>query len=494
MSLIGSRIDNGLFILALLFAVGLIWQTPYLPMLDLPQHVGQIAVLHDMLFATHPFADELRLNFFTPYLLFYLPAVALSTLTTPLIACKILLTLSLLGFVGAGWRLLRYYGAEPFLLWLFLPAFFGLSFLGGFLTFLLAAPLVLLSLELADRYSHTPTARRAAGLITVLIALFFCHGLAFYFAFLLTGLLWLSYQWRQPITLIKGGLPLLLAAVPGIIHLYVSLVAAPTLAAPEPVIFYPIAKRLSRYLQFQAAMPDRWTVSLTGVLLLTPFLFTTARQAARGAYVLLAGLFCLWLTLPYNLAGVAFVFDRFSLYLLPFLAFALRPRLTASLIQKLARGLMVLVVFALFAHQALYQAEFAAREAPYLAALNQLPPQKRLLNLSEPELLLNLESLPTWHLASWYQSERQGWTEFNFANFIPQIVRYRDPAPAIYFTRQTQLNKFDWTTYQTDRFDFISVRHHKPLSPHLFAAARCGVTLWQQGEHWSIYRVNKTCA
>lgn len=490
---LSAKVERLCFALACALGVFLIWQTPYLPMLDLPQHVGQIAVLHDMLFASHPFAGELRLNFFTPYLLFYIPAVLLSTVTGPLLACKTLLTLSLLGFIAAGRQLLRFYQAEPFLLWLFLPAFFGLCYLAGFLTFLLAAPLVLVTLLYADRYSCTPTPRRAAGLIALLIALFFCHGLAFYFAFFLTGLLWLGRHWRQPVALFKGGLPLLLAALPAGLHLYISMVAAPTLSEPEPVQFFSLGERFSRYVLFQSAMPDMLTAALTGVLFLVPFLFATVRNGALGPRVLAGGLFVLWLTLPYNPAGVAFVFDRYSLYLLPFLALTLQPRTLTPLLSSLARYMIILAVLTLLGHQAVFQAEFAKREGSYLAALKQLPTGQRLLNLAEPELLSSIPSLPTWHLASWYQSERQGWVEFNFANFVPQIVRYRDPAPAIYYTRQTQLNKFDWAKYKADRFDFISVRHGKPLPDSLFAAAPCGVKLWQQGDGWSIYQVVKPC-
>ena len=50
------------------------------------------------------------------------------------------------------------------------------------------------------------------------------------------------------------------------------------------------------------------------------------------------------------------------------------------------------------------------------------------------------------HFASWYQAEKQGWVDFNFAAFRPQIVRFKPEKlssirPDTFYNSQEDINK-----------------------------------------------------
>ncbi|MFP3374257.1 hypothetical protein, partial [Pseudomonas sp. SIMBA_068] len=75
-----------------------------------------------------PWAPLLRINLFTPYLLGYGAAAALSFVMPVTAAFKVMLTLSFYGFVAAYVALRRRLGTDPRLDWLCVPGFFGFAY------------------------------------------------------------------------------------------------------------------------------------------------------------------------------------------------------------------------------------------------------------------------------------------------------------------------------------------------------------------------------
>src|SRR4051794_34239042 len=84
-----------------LFAAATFWFVHRPPMADLPQHAGQIALLRDLVFGQSKWQALVQVNWFTPYLAGYLPALLLSFVMPVLAALKLLLTVAYLGFVCA---------------------------------------------------------------------------------------------------------------------------------------------------------------------------------------------------------------------------------------------------------------------------------------------------------------------------------------------------------------------------------------------------------
>src|SRR5690348_4614739 len=91
---------RALFWLCCAWAVASMWLAPHLPQIDLPQHAGQVALLHDLLSGRSAWTGELRLNLLTPYLLGYLSLLALSVAMPIESAIALLYSLFFVAFIA----------------------------------------------------------------------------------------------------------------------------------------------------------------------------------------------------------------------------------------------------------------------------------------------------------------------------------------------------------------------------------------------------------
>ncbi len=112
--------------------VGLLWLSPRLPMVDLPQHAAQVVMLRDLLLSASAWTDLVEINLGTPYLAGYLLALPLTLVMPVSTALSAVLSLSLAGMIAASVALREEAGADARLDWLFLPAFFGLAWKWGY--------------------------------------------------------------------------------------------------------------------------------------------------------------------------------------------------------------------------------------------------------------------------------------------------------------------------------------------------------------------------
>src|SRR5689334_20703882 len=87
-------LDRPLFILLALWGGLIVWIAPHPPMVDLPQHAGQVALLRDMLSGNSKWFSLFRINPATPYLIGYGLALPLSYLMPISAAIKLLISLS----------------------------------------------------------------------------------------------------------------------------------------------------------------------------------------------------------------------------------------------------------------------------------------------------------------------------------------------------------------------------------------------------------------
>ncbi len=66
-----------LFTLSIAWGVSLFWLTPRLPLVDMPQHTGQIALMHDLLTVVMPAAVAFKVILSVAYVLFVCSLVRL---------------------------------------------------------------------------------------------------------------------------------------------------------------------------------------------------------------------------------------------------------------------------------------------------------------------------------------------------------------------------------------------------------------------------------
>ena len=313
-----------------LFAGATFWFAPRLPMTDLPQHAGQVAVWHDLLLGTSAWQPLVYVNYFTPYLVGYGAALLLSFVMPVSAALNLLLALAYYGFVAACVALRVRLGGDRRMDWLFLPGFFGYAYSWGFYTFLVAAPLGVLFVLLAHRYADRPTPALGVVLVAADVALFFSHGLVFLFANGIGGA-FLLIKCRRLARLLPALLPYLAVGLLCLIYVVVRLRLE---AGPSGELFDVVwgwdATRLN-FLIFSMGWPTggfdsnvAFTVLL--LLMLGAPLVLGARFQRRDAtaYVPFLVTLVVWALVPAAALSTWFLYQRFALFLLPFYALMFR--------------------------------------------------------------------------------------------------------------------------------------------------------------------------
>ena len=483
-------VERALFGATVLLGVALMWLAPRLPMTDLPQHAAQVALWRDLLLGTSPWADLVRINLLTPYLIGYGLMLPLSFIVPLDVAARIVLSLAFLGFVAGSVALRRALKGDRRLDWLGLLGFFGFAWQWGFLTFLVAAPLGLAFLVLAARHAGAPAWRGAAWLIVSGLTLLLSHGLIFLMAIGLGGLLTLRTMRR--------GYPLGMALSP-----YAVLVAIAAL-------FRLLTRNADGAMQFDVvkygiALGDRVVASLiyvegTGTSLDVPLLLLTCvallapvmmgvRLNREGGVWLFIGLAVALVALPSYAFQTAYLFQRFTLFLLPFYALLFRAPAEPQEGRSLA-GLIVIAgsCWLTLGIQAARIADFAGESRSFDTVAAAAEPGHRALALIYDRGSPAAHNTEAYmHYAAWYQADKHGFVDFNFASFHPQVVRFRPGRkPAVTDRLGWTPEMFDWSRPESRVYDYVFLRGGPGDVAAVIKASPCRLTIAAQDGPWSL--------
>lgn len=202
---------------ALVLGAAPLWVTRQLPVVDLPQHLHLISVLHRLGDTTTLYPEIFqRRPELTPYLGYYYTVSLLHWLVPLELANRLFLTAYVVGLPLSLAALLKALGRPTWPSLLALPFAYGDSFAWGFINSCSAMPLALLSCAffvhaLQDTEHRTRWAVRHAGAL-VLVLLFHVQAFAF---------LALALPWLLLLTRVQGGwrarLPALASVVPGVL-------------------------------------------------------------------------------------------------------------------------------------------------------------------------------------------------------------------------------------------------------------------------------------
>jgi hypothetical protein len=475
-----------------LFAAATFWLVPRPPMADLPQHAGQITLLHDLLRGGSKWKALVYINWFTPYFAGYGPALLLSFFMPVLAALKLLLTAAYLGFVWACVALRRAVDGDERLDWLFIPSFFGIVYAAGLYTFLLAAPLGVLFVLLALRYARSPTPALGAVLLLADLVLFFAHGLVFLFANLIGGL-FLLLRARGFARLMVTAVPYLGVAVLCLAYTLLRLRLEPAVAN-DPWSFY------GGWDGLRFSLPYLWAgwstedphntlfAVLFAVQLAVPPLLLRDRLNRGEALVPVLVTLLVWIAVPLRAQGTGALYLRFALFVLPFYALAFQPQQPTGLLRALVLPLLCGLVLAVHVERLL---AFARESAPFEEVLAAAAPDDRALAAVFDATSATGSELAYMHWPAWYQAERGGFVDFNFAHFLPQIVRYRSDRTPVRFGQedwaQNPAGGFDWDRDGAALYRYFFVRHRGPLPERFFPDGRCKPVLVKFSGDWSLY-------
>lgn len=482
-----DRIARILFALAVVWGASIFWLAPHPPMVDLPQHAGQVSLLKDLLLGKSPWAEVMQVNLLTPYLIGYGLALPLALVLPVAIALKILLSAAYIGFVCLCVALRRHFDADSRLDWLCLVSFFGFAYSWGFLTFLVAAPIGLLFILLSDRYATLPTAARGVWVLGVGLVLLASHGLTFVFGWTVGALLVMvrarsARQWLRQL----GPHAALAATCLGYFLISRHFESSFKTDLDSAFDWRWHWDRLPRALIYTSATHWMSWLPAIGALLLPCFPWLLGLRidpARRSTLVAFAVVMAILMFAPFFAMKTAFLNERFALFLMPAYAWMFtrctvsnRPWLSShGSMARIAWPLMIATCLALLSMHSMRAWRFGQETAAFDAMLSHLEPGQRGLSLmfdrsSDADRSKNVYL----HYAAWYQAEKQGLIDFNFAWFVPQVARFRpERAPAVGAGFEWAPESFDWQRHRGADYRYFFVRHSGRIPAGLFQGADC---------------------
>jgi hypothetical protein len=93
------------------------------------------------------------------------------------------------------------------------------------------------------------------------------------------------------------------------------------------------------------------------------------------------------------------------------------------------------------------------------------------------------------HFAAWYQADRGGFVDYNFAALHPQVVRFRPGRePAVGLRYVSDNSTFDWRQDQGWIYDYFFVRGPRDPLAWLKARSPCRLSLAAQDGPWALIR------
>jgi hypothetical protein len=92
------------------------------------------------------------------------------------------------------------------------------------------------------------------------------------------------------------------------------------------------------------------------------------------------------------------------------------------------------------------------------------------------------------HFGMWYQVRHRGITEFNFAYFFPEMVRYKKGEHSRYSAGfGNDPLDFDWIANNGQSYDYFLVRAKTDMREPLFKDMQDAVALEARDDDWWLY-------
>jgi hypothetical protein len=489
-------------LVSLAAAVVPLWVSPLLPMMDLPQHLATVRILHSMddpwyAVAKYHVADFSR----TQYLSWYLAVDALTHAMPLETANRVVLSLYAVGLPLSLLTLLRAHGRDPALALLAVPLVYNVFLFMGFANYVTALPLMLWGLAWLQRCLDRPTWLRVVGLALVTLLLFYSHAQAFVLYLLLAAVTVLAgsrglhprHWWRSALHLLPAVLAMAVWASR-------SLILAGEAAwrqghggrnvTSTQVHFEPWDERLQHLSEWwldayrddsDGRLAVAWLAVLVAVVLcaqgraVLPAEWGDPRR--RWLRLKLPALLAVATFLAYLASPVSYKWIwPISYRLVPVVSLLV---LVAVGYQRLAGGVwgrrLVLLVPAtglavVAAHTHARKAEAFAQEAgPIRAVVARAEPGKKLISLVYGAGSEVLNHAPMLHLGQYYVVDRGGMASFSFANFPQSPVLYPDVGGPPTFPPRFEWTpeRFDWREHGS-YFDYFLIRGGgQPLAGHL---------------------------
>jgi hypothetical protein len=479
-------LDNRVLIgLALFLSVLPLWQTRYLPFVDVAQHAAQVTALRAVADGQPAFVELFEINWLTPYWLGYLLLFLLSLVVPILVAVKLLLSLVIVSTALCCGLLLRAVGSDERFIWLAVPSSYSFALYWGMVNFVVAVPFGLLFLVLTVHFNRH--ASLTSGLLVALasLALFFCHVMVVG----LTSVIAIAYlvgaNHRNAKALALRCIPYL-TPLPLIVIWWK--VWGTNEATQHPIDFGYGLDRLTILFSHLSGF-DYWhspiALITAGAVISSPFVLKARfdRRPQRWLPFLAGLITCL--AFPSSLSGIALLGERLGAFLCPlWLTMWNGPLRSSSRWRWLPLIALLLWTSANVVRFDWFNAETRGLDR----VLSVAQPEKRMLSMPVQNRRRHFARPAYLHLPLWYQATRSGVVDFNAASFPNVVVRYRShERPSIPQGFEWQPSTFRWEEHRGDRYDYFLVCSDRDLSEELFKDRRGLVTLRARNGWWWLY-------
>ncbi len=486
-----SSKDDNLFLIAfsLLSGVSLvpIWVCEYLPMVDLPQHAAQLSIAlrwHDPALG---YPDIFDFNWQAAQQFTFLVIRLLSTLFPLMISIKVFLSLLVLLLPLSCLHLLKQTKTNRWVSLLSFPCAFNFSFYWGFIAFLTAIPIAILSITLVHNYCRAPTRWASIRLALACHVLFLTHPLVFGFSGLISALVVLT----QPLgfrTRIQMLLPLVLALPVPLLWL--------TLVAREGGGTVSDVWSLGpfRIREFFALIPGLGSPIPGIICLLLPFVcgYRLRSEWSRRIPLVVTG--AVFMLAPATIFGTAAIYRRFAVFAIPLLLYALKQE-RAGPFRRRTRVLFPVFSLVWVMIVSSNVLSFHLESRPFDRILESMEPGKKVLSLTFDKYSEFMVFPAYLHFPVWYQVKKGGVVDFSFAEFFPNRFRYKT-RPVSGFSgpvlrHGTFPQDFVWSENATD-YDYFLLRTAGEESSvaRIFGEGRNQVSLKTHvGKWWLFERV-----
>lgn len=469
-----------------LFTIFIIMSGSYLPMVDLPQHAGQVSTLDNIIKNRSQWSDLVELNFTTPYLCGYLSWLFLVQFFDIVTASKVLVSLIFLLFVCSFDYLAKLLNASKLVKWISIPTFFGFCYDWGFATYLLATSIGLLFFCCHIKWVNNKKVSNLFLIFILGIILYFSHMLSYLF-FCFLSFLYVLFSINKVSDFLKISMVYLFYLFLLIFYFVQGDSLSGMYGYGMSVDFQGLGEKLIYLLAYPFSMSGDIYVFVGLFFLVFPFLANYKLTKDKRRYIPLIVCSVCWFALPHFLYNTYFIYERYSILFFGFyyLIFDSQNKYAYAIYMKFLFVLIVLYCLILDYKNII----FAKKETQnFEKILLEMKPEKKLLTLIFEPTGYTLTTPFTYvHFGSWYQAQKNGWSDFNFAWFHPQIVRYKPE------TAPKEIKPgFEWEPAKAidscQEYDLILIRVYNPAIKNYMADNNCSdyILQSQQGE-WYLY-------
>lgn len=474
------------------------WIVKHPPLEDLAFHASTIRVLHSYNEAKFGLAAHYVLTLGrTQYLLYYLFGSALSYVMSPMTANRILLSVYLTGTPISIAVLCRTLGRDVRLGLFAVPLLFNVMYIFGLLPFVFGIPFMFFGLAAFAHHAKRPTLESGVVAGALGLATFYSH--LFPFALLGVGCV-LLFPWSSPQRWWKMIAPYVPLAVLVLVFLFgtaAGQLARETGSAIEKAS--PLSDAMARLWIWSGAIykdqsdEAHWIAWFTLVTLSGGLALRQGHPKARGiGLVLLPALcFVVYFTTPES-RGVVWLFcQRFPILglftLVPFLRI---PRgALGHLVAAAAAGIGISYVGTTCR---VYIACEREEVGDVDGAIEHIPYGKTVAALIFDRYSKYIEWAPYLHFGSYYQLERGGLLQFNYAPWPHWPYAYKQGVhPAVVTTPSP---RWEWTPEQRDVKHELVPNYEYLMVKGTFRPPAGTYTMTWQGNKWSVWQRSAVAA